>query len=63
MAISTKQKERNLAKNNEKLSLNIQDERIDVLIDKYLGIQVDRNRNWRGYIKVIPTQISRAGGF
>ena len=46
MVISTKQKERCLAKTNEEVSLVIQEERIDyVLAAKYLGIQVDRNLN------------------
>ena len=54
MVISTKLKERCLAKNNEELSLNIQEERIDnVLIAKYLGIQVDRNLNWKGHINAL----------
>ena len=64
MAISTRQKERHLAKNSEKLPLNIQDERIDnVLTAKYLGIQVDRNLNWKGHIKALSSKISRALGF
>ena len=64
MVISTKQKERCLAKNNEELSLNIQEERINnVLIAKYLGIQVDRNLSWKGHIKALSSKISRAIGF
>ena len=42
--MSTKQNEKFLAKNNEELSLNIQEERIDnVLAARYLGMQVDMN--------------------
>ena len=53
MVISTKQKERYLAKNNEKFSLNINDEQIDnVLTAKYHGIQFDRNLNWKGHMKI-----------
>ena len=64
MVISTKQKERCLAKNNEELSLNIQEQQIDdVLIAKYLGIQVDRNLNWKGHIKALLSKISRAIDF
>ena len=64
IVISTKQKERCLAKNNEELSLNIQEQQIDdVLIAKYLGIQVDRNLNWKGHIKALLSKISRAIGF
>ena len=63
MAISTKQKERNLTRNNEELSLKIQEEPIDnVLITKYLGIQVDRNLDWKGRIKALSSKISRAIG-
>ena len=62
MTISTKQKERHLAKNDEKCSLTIKDEQIDnVLTAKYLGIQVDRN--WKGHIKTLSSKISRAIGF
>ena len=58
MVISTKQKERCLAKNNEELSLNIREERIDnVLIAKYLGIQVDRNLNWKDHIKTLSSKL------
>ena len=54
MVISLKQKERYLAKNNEELSLNKQEEQIDdALIAKYLGIQVDRNLNWKCHIKAL----------
>ena len=64
MVISTKQKERCLAKTNEELSLVIQEERIDtVLAAKYLGIQVDRNLNWKGHIKALCSKVSRAIGF
>ena len=64
MVISTKQKERCLAKTNEELSLVIQEERIDnVLAAKYLGIQVDRNLNWKGHIKALSSKVSRAIGF
>ena len=64
MIISTKQKERCLAKNNEEFSLNIQEERIEnVLTAKYLGIQVDSNFNWKGHIKALSSKISRAIGF
>ena len=50
MIISTKQKERCLTWNNEELSMNIQEELIDnVLITKYLGIQVDKNLDWKGH--------------
>ena len=64
MVISTKQKERCLAKTNEELSLVIQEKRIDtVLAAKYLGIQVDRNLNWKGHIKVLSSKVSRAIGF
>ena len=64
MLITTKQKERFLAQNNKELSLNIQEERIDnVLNAKYLGIQVDSNLNWKVHIKALSTKISRAIGF
>ena len=64
MVISIKQKERCLAKTNEELSLVIQEERIDtVLAAKYLGIQVDRNLNWKGHIKALCSKVSRAIGF
>ena len=54
MIISTKQREMYLAKYNERLSLSIQDERIDnVLTAKYLGIQVDEDLNWKGNIKAL----------
>ena len=34
--------------------MNIQEERIaNVLVTKYLGIQVDRNLNWKGHITAI----------
>ena len=46
------------------MSLNIQEEQIDnVLIAKYLGIQVDRNLNWKDHIKALSSKISRAIGF
>ena len=38
MVISIKRQERYLAKSSKKFSLNIQQERIDVLTGKYLGI-------------------------
>ena len=61
MVISTKQKERSLTRNNEELSLKIQEEPIDnVLITKYLGIQVDRSLDWKGHIKALSSKISRA---
>ena len=61
MVIPAKQKERYLAKNNEEFSLNIHEERIyDVLTAKYLGIQVDRNFNWKGHIKALSLKISKA---
>ena len=64
MVISTKQKERCLAKTNEELSLVIQEERIDtVLAAKYLVIKVDRNLNWKGHIKALSSTVSRAIGF
>ena len=64
MVILTKEKERCLAKTNEELSLVIQEERIDdVLAAKYLGIQVDRNLNWKGRIKALSSKVSRAIGF
>ena len=64
MVISSKQKEKHLAKNHGKLSKKIQDEQIDnVLTAKYLGIQVDRNLNWKGHIKALSSKISRATGF
>ena len=57
MIIYNKQKERWLAKSNEELSLNIQEERIDnVLTAKYLGIQVDSNLNWKGHIKALSSK-------
>ena len=44
--------------------MNIEEERIDnVQFTKYLGVQVDNNRNWKGHIKAISTKISRAIGF
>ena len=56
--------ERCLARNNEKLSLSIQEERIDhILIAKCPGIQVDRNLNWKGHVKALLSKISRAIGF
>ena len=64
MVIPTKQKERCLAKTNEELSLAMQEERIDnVLVAKYLGIQVDRNLNWKGHIKALSSKVSRTIGF
>ena len=64
MVISTKQKERCLAKTNEELPLVIQEERIDnVLVVKYLGIQVDRNLNWKSHIKALSSKVSTAIGF
>ena len=63
MAISTKQKERSLTRNKEELTLKIQEEPIDnVLITKYLGIQVDRNLDWKDHIKALSSKISRAIG-
>ena len=63
MVISTKQKERNLTRNNEELTLKVQEEPIDnVLITKYLGIQVDRNLDWKDHIKALSSKISRAIG-
>ena len=63
MVISTKQKERNLTRNKEELTLKIQEEPIDnVLITKYLGIQVDRNLDWKDHIKALSSKISRAIG-
>ena len=63
MVISTKQKERNLTRNNEELTLKIQEEPIDnVLITKYLGTQVDRNLDWKDHIKALSSKISRAIG-
>ena len=64
MVILTKQKERYLTRNNEELFLNIQEEPIDnVLITKYLRIQVDRNIDWKRHIKALSSKISRAIGF
>jgi len=63
MATSTKRKERSLARNYEELSLKVQEEPIDdVLITKYLGIQVDRNFNCKGHINTLSTIISKAIG-
>jgi len=63
MVISTKQKERSLTRYNEELSLKIQEEPIhNVLITKHLGIQVDRNLDWKGHIKALSSKISRAIG-
>ena len=63
MVISAKQKEKCFTRNNEELSLIIQEEPVDnVLITKYLGIQVDRNLDWKGHIKALPSKISRAIG-
>ena len=64
MVISSKQNEKHLVKNNEKLSSKIQGERIDnVLTAKYLGIQVDRNFYWIGHIKVLSSKLTKAAGF
>ena len=38
----------------------IQEERSDsVLVAKYLGIQVDKNLNWKGHIKALSSKFSR----
>ena len=63
MVISTNQKEEHLTRNNEGLSLKIQEEKIDnVLITNYLGIQVDRDLDWKGHIKALSSKIGRAIG-
>ena len=63
MVISTKQKEKSLSRNNEELSLKIQEEPIDnVLITKYLGIQVDRNLDGKGHINALSSKLSRSIG-
>ena len=63
MAISTKQMDRSLTRNNEELSLKIQEEPMDnVLITNYLGIQVDRNLDWKGHITALSSKFSRAIG-
>ena len=55
--------ERSLTRNNKELSLKIQEEPIDnVLITKYLRIQVDRNLDWKCHIKALSSSISRAIG-
>ena len=54
MDTSTRHKGRSSIRNNEELSLKIQEEPIDnVLITKHLSIQVDRNLNWKGHIKAL----------
>ena len=63
MAISTKRKEKSLIRNNEEFCLKIQEEPIDnALLNKYLGIQLDRNLDWKGHIKALSLKISRAIG-
>ena len=63
MVISTKQKEMSLTRNDEELSLKIQEEPIDnVLMTKYFGIPVDRNLDSKGHIKALASKISRAIG-
>ena len=64
MDMLTKQEKTCLAINNEELSLNIQEEPKDnILIIEYLGIQMDRNLDWKGHIKAVSSKISRAIGF
>ena len=63
MFISTKQKERSLTRNNKELSLKLLGEPMDnVIATKYLGIQVDRNLDWKGCIKALSSKVSRAIG-
>ena len=64
IVILTKQKEKQLADNDDVLSLNIEEQLIDsVQIAKYLGIQIDNNLNWKDHIKTLSTKIRRAIGF
>ena len=52
-----------MIRNNEELCLKIQEEPIDnALLSKYLGIQLDRNLDWKGHIKALSLKISRAIG-
>ena len=61
--ISTKQKEKSLSGNNKELSLKIKEEPIDIVLStKNLGIQMDRNLDWKGHIKALSSNISRAIG-
>ena len=63
MVISTKQKEKRLTRNNKELPMKIQEEPIDnVLITKCLGIQMDRNLDWKSHMKALLSKISKALG-
>ena len=64
MVILAKQKERCLARNNEELSLNTKEERIDnALIAIFLGIQVDTKLNWKVISKLLHKKLVEQSTF